>query len=133
MPTIQVEAQMTAGQLLKAVKQLPRPELDSFVEQVIMLRACQRAPRLVQVETELLTKINQGLGTQDQRRFDNLVSKREIEDLTADENAEFLRMTNLLEALNVERMEALAELARIRGTTLLGLMKDLGITTPADA
>jgi len=133
MPMIQIEANLTAGQLLKAVEQMPQEDLDRFVEQVVVLRARQRAPRLSQAESELLEKINQGLTAQDQHRYDELVAKRETEDLTEVENAEFLRLTNLLEALNVERMEALAELARIRRSTLRDVMQNLGIKTPADA
>lgn len=133
MPMIQIEAQLTAGQLLKAVEQMPPEDLDRFVEQVAVLRASQRAPRLSQAESRLLEKINRGLAARDQHQYDELVAKREIEDLTQDENAEFLRLTNLFEALNVERMEALAQLARIRRSTLRDLMRDLGIKTPADA
>ncbi len=133
MPMIQIEAQLTAGQLLKAVEQMPQEDLDRFVEQVVVLRASQRVPRLSQAESELLEKINQGLAARDQHPYDELVAKRETEDLTQDENTEFLRLTNLLEAQNVERMEALAQLARIRRSTLRDLIQDLGIKTPADA
>ncbi len=133
MPMMQNQARLTAGQLLEAVEQMPQEALDRFVEQVVVLRASQRAPRLSRAESELLEKINQGIAAPDQRQYDELVAKREIEDLPQDENAEFLRLTNLLEGLNVERMEALAKLARIRRSTLRDLMQDLGIKTPADA
>ena len=43
MPVLQIEAQLTTGQLLKAVEQMPQPELDRFVERVVALRARQRA------------------------------------------------------------------------------------------
>ncbi|MCP4592512.1 MAG: STAS/SEC14 domain-containing protein [bacterium] len=127
MPMIQIEAQLTAGQLLKAVEQMPQEDLDRFVEQVVVLRARQRAPSLSQADSVLMEKISQGLAGQDQQRYDELVARREFEDLTEDQNAEFLRLTNLFEALNVQRMEALAELARIRRSTLRGVMQDLGI------
>ncbi len=133
MPMMQNQARLTAGQLLEAVEQMPQEALDRFVEQVVVLRASQRAPRLSRAESELLEKINRGIAAPDQRQYDELVAKREIEDLPQDENAEFLRLTNLLEGLNVERMEALAKLARIRRSTLRDLMQDLGIKTPADA
>ncbi len=133
MPMIQIEAQLTAGQLLKAVEQMPQEDLDRFIEQVVVLRARQRAPSLSQADSVLMERISQRLAWQDQQRYDELVSRREIEDLTEDQNAEFLRLTNLFEALNVERMEALAELARIRRSTLRDVMQDLGIRTPVDA
>jgi len=133
MSMIQVEAHLTPGQLLKAVEKMPQEDLDRFVEQVVVLRANQRAPRLSLAESELLEKINQGLTAQDQQQYDELVAKRENADLAQDENTEFLRLTNLLEAMNVERMEALAKLARIRRSTLRELMQKLGIQTPSNA
>ncbi len=133
MPTVQIKAHLTIRQLMKAVEQMPQEDLDRFVEQVVVLRANQRAPRLSRVESELLERINQGLAEQDQRRFDELVARHEAKDLAQDENAEFLRLATLSEALNVERMRALAELARIRRSTLRDVMRDLGIKTPVDA
>ncbi len=108
---------------------MPQEDLDRLVEP----RAGQRASRLSQAESELMEKISQGLDAQDQHQYDEFVAKRETEDLTQDENAEFLHLTNLLEALNVERMEALVKLARMRRTSLRDLMQDLGIKTTADA
>ena len=133
MPTVQIKAHLTIAQLLKAVEQMSREDLDRFFEQVLLLRANQRSPRLSRAESELLDKINQGLAKLDQQRLNELVARREAEDLTPDENAEFLRLADLSEALNVERMKALAELARARGSTLREVMRDLGIQTPVDA
>ena len=42
MPVLQIEAQLTTGQLLKAVEQMPPPELDQFVDMVVKLRAKHR-------------------------------------------------------------------------------------------
>ncbi len=133
MPTIQIKAQMTTRQLLKAVEQMPQEDLDRFVEQVVALRANQRGHRLSRVESGLMKKINQGLAEQDQQRFNELIARREARDLTSEENADFLRLANLSEALNVERVRALAELARIRRTTLRDVMQELGIQISASA
>ncbi len=130
MPTVQIKAHLTTRQLLKAVEQMPQEDLDRFVEQVVMLRASQRAPRLSPAESELLERINQGLAAREQQRFDELVTQREVADLTDEENAEYLRLTGLAEALNVERVKALVELARARRSTLRAVMQDLGIKTP---
>ena len=59
MPMVQIKAHLTLGQLLKAAEQMPQEDLDRFVEQLVLLRASQRAPRLSQAESELLGKINQ--------------------------------------------------------------------------
>ncbi len=127
MPVVHVEANLTTSQLLKAVEQMPQEELSEFVNQVMILRAHQSAPRLSQEESELMVKINRGLDAAAQRRYDELVAKRDIEDPTADENAQFLALAKRSEALDAERMKALAQLAKLRDRTLGEVMEDLEI------
>jgi len=131
MPVMQVEVQLTAAELLKAVGQLSPPELEQFVSQVIALHAKQQAPSLPHVEAELLLKINAGVPPDIQERYDELLAKRQAETLTPDEYAELLRLTEQVEELEVQRVEYLVALARLRGTSLTALMADLGIRPPA--
>jgi hypothetical protein len=133
MSTVRVEAQLPTDELLKAVGQLSQPELEQFVFQVIALRARRKAPSLPRAESELLLKINQGASPDVQKRYGELISKRRAETLTPDEYDELLRLTEQTEALEARRVEYLAELARLRDTTLAALMKDLGIRKPAYA
>jgi hypothetical protein len=127
MPVIQLEAQLTVGQLLAAVEQMPQPELDQFVDRVVAFRAGQRAPQLSGSESELLAKINQGVPADLQGRYDELISKRRNWTLTEREHDELLHLTEQVEGLDAERVKYLAELARLRKTTLRALLKDLGI------
>jgi hypothetical protein len=124
---LQVEAQLTLGQLLKAVEQMPQPELDQFVDQVVAFRAGQRAPQLSGSESELLAKINQGVPARIQSRYDSLIAKRRASTLSEAEHEELLRLTEQVEAWDTRRVEYLAELARLRKTTLRALLKDLEI------
>jgi hypothetical protein len=133
MSTVRIEAQLPTDELLKAVGQLSQPELEQFVFQVIALRAQRKAPSLPRAESELLLKINQGASPDVQKRYGELISKRRAETLTPDEYNELLRLTEQTEALEARRVEYLAELARLRNTTLAALMKDLGIRKPAYA
>jgi hypothetical protein len=133
MPVIQVEAQVPAAELLKAVEQLSQPDLEQFVSQVIALRAKRHAPSLPRVESELLLKINEGVPPDIQKRYNELIAKRQAETLTSDEYEELLRLTQRVEKLEVRRVEYLAELARLRGTSLTALMENLGIRPPAYA
>ena len=67
-------------------------------------------------------------------KFKNAIelnAKRKAETLTSDEHQELLYLIDQIEKANVERVKHLAELARIRGTTLAAVMKDLDIRTPA--
>ncbi len=124
------QAQLTYGQLLKAVEQLTRPERDRFVDDVAALRVSTRAPRLSRTESDLLTKINQGVPADLQSRYDGLITKRRGGTISEDEYNELLRLTEEVEDLDARRVEYLAELARLRETTVPALMQDLGITTP---
>lgn len=133
MSIVPVKAQMTTSQLLKAVEQMPARELDQFVEQVVALRSALRAPKLAHSEAELLTKINQGVPADLQSRYDELIAKRRESTLTRNEYDELLQLTEQVEAVDVRRVEHLAELARLRKTTLRALMNDLGIKTPPHA
>jgi hypothetical protein len=133
MPVVQVEAQLSTDELLRAIEQLSQPELGKLVSQVIGLQAQRKAPSLPQVEAELLLKINQGVPPDVQKRYDELITKRQAEILTPDEYNELLRLTDQIENLEARRMEYLAELARLRKTSLTALMETLGIRTPAHA
>jgi len=127
MPIVQVEAQLSTDELLKAAGQLGRIELEQFAFQVIALRARRQAPSVSQAEAELLLKINQGLPPEVQKRYDALVAKRRAESLTSNEYNELMRLTDQIENLEARRVEYLAELARLRQTSLTELMEDLGI------
>lgn len=127
------KAPMKYGQLLKAVEQMPQSKLDEFVADVLALRARTRAPRLSRSESELLTKINRGVPADLQSRYDDLVAKRRERKISEAEYDELLRLTEEVEELDVQRVEHLTELARLRKTTVPALMEDLGIKTPAYA
>ena len=130
MTTFRVEAQVSSDELLKAVGQLSLPDLERFVFDVITLQARRKAPSLSQTETEFLLKINQSMPPELRQRLGDLMAKRQAETLSPEEYKELLRLTGQVEKLEAQRIEYLAELARIRETNLSALMKALGIRTP---
>ncbi len=85
---------------------------------------------LSQTRFELLTKIRQGIPADLQRRFDDLIGKRRGRTISQAEYEELLRLTEQIEDLDARRVEYLAELARLRETTVPALMKDLDLKTP---
>jgi len=133
MPIIRVVAQLSSEQLLKAIEAMPEPEREQFVAQVIALRARRQAPALPPAESDLLLRINQGVPADLQRRYDELIAKRRAATLTQDEHSELLHLTDEIEQFDADRLECLAELARLRHTSLPVLMKELGIQHPAYA
>jgi len=89
--------------------------------------------RASQPETELLARINEGLPEETWGRYRELVAKRRAEELTPEQHAELMALTHQIEETHARRLEALGELARLRGTSLETLMQELGIKFPPDA
>ncbi len=126
--TIPIEANISAEQLLRAVEHLPRRELDTFVSQVLELRARRSTSVLNPIESDLLLQINATWPTSVQKRHDELVTKREEEQITPQELQELVALTEAAEQRNVERLQALNTLAILRHTTIRELMVALGLT-----
>jgi len=124
---------ISSEDLLKALQKLETPELDRIVSRLIALRAERTAPHLPQRETELLLKINQGLPDPLARRYQELIARRRADALAPEEREELLRLTDQAEGLEAERLTHLAELARLRHTSLPALMEELGIHPAPDA
>jgi hypothetical protein len=132
MPTLHVEAQVSPDDLLQAVDQLGMAELERFVSRVIALRARRAAPSLPADQAELLVQINRGLPAEVRDRLHQLNEQCENQALTPDEHSELVGLVARVEALEVERIECLSRLARLRGVALTALMDELGIRPPED-
>ncbi|MEH2191805.1 MAG: hypothetical protein V7K98_03945 [Nostoc sp.] len=57
--------------------------------------------------------------------YNELIAKREPENLTNNEHKELLYLTEQIEQLQTQRIEYLADLARLRGISLTALMKTI--------
>jgi hypothetical protein len=88
------------------------------------------APCLDAEQSLLLEDINRGLSQTQWNRYYALVAKRQTATLTEDECAELTVASDRIEELNTHRMERLAELARLRGSSLSELLDQLGIVPP---
>ena len=78
----------------------------------------------------MLAKVNQGFPPDVQRRLNELIAKRQAETLTPGEHEELVRLVEQSERAEAARVEALAQLAALRGVSLTTLMGDLGIKAP---
>lgn len=84
-------------------------------------------------EAELLQRINRTLSPEDWERYDRLLARRQAETLSPAEQSELIALSDQLEDLNVHRLEALTELAQLRGVSVPALMAQLGLTPRARA
>ncbi len=80
------------------------------------------------VTSVLLQQINASLSAIEWERYRALLAKRDTETLIASEQAELIALSDQIEAANVRRMQAVAELAQIRNTTLPALVTSLGLS-----
>ena len=106
---------------------------EAYILQAVQERLMQTshrrhsASRLSSEEAQLLAKINLGLSPTEWERYHALVARRKAEILTPDEQTELIALSDRLEEVNAQRIRYLAELARVRRTTLDAVMSELGL------
>lgn len=83
------------------------------------------APHLSKKESELFLKINRGLPEEQWQRMAELNEKLEDAGLTEEEHAELLRLAKRSERLQVERLRAVIELAKLRQVEPEEMMRKL--------
>ncbi|MGH9801793.1 MAG: hypothetical protein ACRD82_15635 [Blastocatellia bacterium] len=83
------------------------------------------APRLSKKESELFLKINRGLSEKQWQRMTELNEKIEEAIITEEEQAELLRLAKRSERLQVERLRAVIELAKLRQVEPEEMMRQL--------
>jgi len=123
---------MTQSDLLQAASQLNVQELAEFIEQVTAIYR-QRQAAECSDETALLEIIQRSLPYDLQVRWDELIGKRDDACLTPSEYDELLELTDRVEDFNVQRIEALSKLARLRGLDLHSMMRELNLQMPSYA
>lgn len=124
---------LSTDQILSAMEQLSPAELEKLVPRVVALGAARRAPHLEPEESKLLARVNVGLPPDLKARLGELEENRDAGSLSEAEAEELLTVSDQVEQLHAERLEALADLAKLRGTTLTALMGQLGIRFPDNA
>jgi hypothetical protein len=121
---------MSVDELLKAVDNLNKADVEQVLDRVLFVHARHRAPIATPEETTLLRTINQGIPSELNDLYEALLDKRDEETITEAEYTELLDISEQIENLGVKRIEALSELAAIRQVPLPQLMKDMGIQRP---
>lgn len=132
MATVQLQTEVSIESLLLGVQGLDSETLEQFADKVLLLRAERRAESIPLDEVPLLKQINAQLSPDTQTRFVELKSKRQAEELTTAEHKELLGIVDQIEQRDVERLQALTELAQLRNVTVHELMNQLGLNQQHD-
>jgi len=126
-------APLTADEVFREIQRLDTRDIERIAARILRLRAERSAPSLPQAETDLLRRINEGMPEKEASRYHELMNKRRAGSLTPEEHQELLRLTDAAEAIQARRIQDLAELAQLRGTSLSALVEELGLEPAPDA
>lgn len=131
--TIRLEISPDLEQQIKQAAAQAGLTVDAYILESVTKRLPVRrrrhssVPHLSAEEADLIQTINQSLSQFQWLRYRELVTKRQAETLTAQEHEELIVLSNQIEEANANRIEYVARLADIRGKTLPGMMKELGL------
>jgi hypothetical protein len=114
-------------QLIEEIRRLQDAELETLLERVWLMHAERSAPHLNATETALLSRINQSLPADDQAYISVLNEKMQNDVLLESERLELLALHQKAETLQAHRLEAVVELAKVRGLTPKQMLEKLGL------
>lgn len=104
---------------MSVVVNLSKTEFDRFFSD---------ARKLKKREERLIAKLSTFDLSDDERKiYQNLLRKFRAENITNTEHKQLLKLTEKLEALNVEQLKCLVEISRIRQKDLCKVMEELNI------
>lgn len=84
-------------------------------------------------EAKLLRQINLGFSAEWWSCYQSLIAERQAETINPENLAKLIEMSEALEMANVKRLEALGELAQLRGCSIEVVMESLDIGHSAGA
>jgi hypothetical protein len=125
--TITVDADF--AQVWNAAPVAKRKQLQMEIKRKLLNGATvkEKPQHLSRKESELLLRIGAAFPSDQWERVEELTDKMEFESVTDEEQAELLRLSDLLEVDRYERLKAVVELAKYRKMPLDELMAELGM------
>lgn len=125
----------TVDSLLRQVDFLPAEKQREFYRRLATKRAIrtsQRATAISPDEESLIRTTQARLSKRDDRRIRQLIAKSERGQLSVGELREYRALARKAEQLSLVRVQALAELVRIRGKSAREVMDEIGWESPND-
>ena len=130
MPAPSARISLSLEQLLEAVDRLSPAQMQEFERRMAARRSDQRTDR--SDEAPLVRAAKARLTPAADRRLKTLIARSERGRLTREELAEYQALAQEAQQLDVERVEALAKLARSRGKSLGAVKAEIGRDGGAD-
>lgn len=79
-------------------------------------------------ELELLLKINQALPAELQQQYNDLSAKMRSQTVTPEEHQDLLKLIDIVEKADGDRLQHLIQLSQLRNISLAELMKQLQVS-----
>ena len=129
MTTVQFKSEVSIelDQLLTGVAQLNTPDLEQLLIQIQQVLAHRQNPSLPTLELELLQKINQALPEEIQQKYNDLSAKMRSQTITPEEHQDLLKLIDVVEQADGDRLQNLIKLSQLRNISLAELMQQLQI------
>ena len=129
MTTVQFKSEVSIelDQLLTGVAQLDTPDLEQLLIQIQQVLAHRQNPSLPALELELLQKINQALPEEIQQKYNDLSAKMRSQTITPEEHQDLLKLIDVVEQADCDRLQHLIKLSQLRNISLTELKKQLQI------
>jgi hypothetical protein len=129
MTTVQFKSEVSIelDQLLTGVAQLDTPDLEQLLIQIQQVLAHRQNPSLPALELELLQKINQALPEEIQQKYNDLSAKMRSQTITPEEHQDLLKLIDVVEQADCDRLQHLIKLSQLRNISLTELMQQLQI------
>ncbi len=122
-----MNVQPSVTDLLDNISQLGKNDFEVFFREILSLRARRVAQVLPQAESVLLGNVYQHLPDDIEQRYEVLSEKRQAQTIQPDEYTELLKLVDIVEKYNVQRLQYIVELANLRKMTVQDLMQQLGL------
>lgn len=111
--------EISTENLLNAVVRMPEKDFERFL---------RNAKQLKDRETKLVNTLeNFDLSAEKKKVYRQLLKKFRAEKISTAEHQQLITLTEELENLNVARIKNIAEIAKLRNSTLKEVIKDLNI------
>ncbi len=129
MTTVQFKSEISIelDQLLTGVAQLDTPDLEQLLIQIQQVLAHRQNSSLPAIELELLQKINQALPEEIQQKYNDLSAKMRSQTITPEEHQDLLKLIDIVEKADGDRLQHLIQLSQLRNILLTELMQQLQI------
>ena len=129
MTTVQFKSEISIelDQLLTGVAQLDTLDLEQLLIQIQQVLAHRQNPSLPALELELLQKINQALPEEIQQKYNDLSAKMRSQTVTPEEHQDLLKLIDIVEQADGDRLQNLIKLSQLRNISLAELMQQLQI------